>query len=187
MIACSIHFVFRFSPPFRIKQCEEDFFILVKPDDVLQGVQEYLAQWQLSLNDFHASLIYNYWKLKRKVRRKQDIVTLTVSNVLDSVIDITVFIFWHSDQFSSTPFPLFSPHPCYRTHPSPYHLLFPNELSTKQSNGNKPLITPKLDEADALAKQQEDTLVARYECCCKRDFAPSLLRIGLSMYLKNYL
>jgi len=81
----------------RIKQCEEDFFILVKPDDVLHGVQEYLAQWQLSLNDFHASLIYNYWKLKRK------------------------------------------------------------------SNGNKPLITPKLDEADALAKQQEDTLVARFD------------------------
>ena len=33
---------------------------------------------------------------------------------------------------------------------------------TLQSNDNKPLITPKLDEADALAKQQEDTLIARY-------------------------
>lgn len=84
----------------RIQQCREDFFILVKPDDVLQGVQEYLAQWQLSLNEFHASLIFNYWKLKRK------------------------------------------------------------------SNNNKPLITPKLDEADALAKQQEDTLVARFDTIC---------------------
>ena len=34
---------------------------------------------------------------------------------------------------------------------------------SQQSNDNKPLITPKLDEADALAKQQEDTLVARYD------------------------
>ena len=41
-------------------------------------------------------------------------------------------------------------------------LIVHDNFSRIQSNNNKPLITPKLDEADALAKQQEDTLVARY-------------------------
>jgi hypothetical protein len=58
----------------RIQQCEDEFFILVKSDDVLQGVQDYLAQWQLSLNNFQASLIFNYWKLKRKVQQIQKMI-----------------------------------------------------------------------------------------------------------------
>ncbi len=54
-----------------------------------------------------------------------------------------------------------------------------------QSNNNKPLITPKLDEADALAKQQEDTLVARYEASISNARTLSYVTIHFLQFTHN--